>query len=326
MKRFSLFIITIFFTTLANAGIPRVSMKSLMTYTILSEEFDSSIPKGKSQVIGQVFDQNDNPLSNSLIATFDFKHQGHSDSLGQFAFEMDSNDSAIFCFHLNYSEVLVYHDFKSQHRTVIKFMLPQDVMQITVDKPVIYCYAPTPLSITITPDFKSNLSFSYPPTKKGKWQVDLQKNGLEVNHQPYPYLFWEGKSNLSDLHNPNQKTEGYILKTDTLISFLENQLNAFGFNNREKTDFITYWGPRMAIHNFVLIEFMTGDAYAEHIAEMQISPQPDEMLQLFMLFRGFEQYPDFLSIEEPASPIPLKRNGFTYVEWGGSEIPSFLNL
>jgi hypothetical protein len=77
---------------------------------------------------------------------------------------------------------------------------------------------------------------------------------------------------------------------------------------------IIYWLPYMEHHRFNLIHF-AGREYTD-IAEMTITPQPDSLLRVFMVFQELE-HP--VSVPEQSFE-PFERKGFTVVEWGGSEI------
>lgn len=54
----------------------------------------------------------------------------------------------------------------------------------------------------------------------------------------------------------------------------------------------------------------------EEIAELLIDPQPDSILRVFMVYRALDMPID---IEEQELE-PFEREGFTVVEWGGTEI------
>ena len=57
------------------------------------------------------------------------------------------------------------------------------------------------------------------------------------------------------------------------------------------------------------------EAY-EETAGLLISPKPDSILRVFMVYMPLEQP---VQAEEPGAG-PLERRGFTVVEWGGKEI------
>ncbi|MCR4862770.1 MAG: hypothetical protein K5884_09200 [Ruminococcus sp.] len=68
-------------------------------------------------------------------------------------------------------------------------------------------------------------------------------------------------------------------------------------------------------HNkYNLISFQ-GDAYTNS-AELNISPEPDSLLRIFMTYAPLNKAVDI----EPQQLETFERKGFTAVEWGGSEI------
>lgn len=65
-----------------------------------------------------------------------------------------------------------------------------------------------------------------------------------------------------------------------------------------------------------LIAFQT-DAYTDH-ARLDITPQPDSILRVFMAYQPLEQAVDI----QPQQLSGFVREGFTVVEWGGTEVAS----
>lgn len=63
-----------------------------------------------------------------------------------------------------------------------------------------------------------------------------------------------------------------------------------------------------------LITFQT-DAYTER-AKLQVTPEPDSVLRVFMAYRPLEQP---IKIEEPILEN-FERRGFAVIEWGGTEV------
>ena len=84
-----------------------------------------------------------------------------------------------------------------------------------------------------------------------------------------------------------------------------------GLTPIEYNEFIVYWLPRMQNNAYNLITFQ-GEAYTEK-AELRVSPAPDSMLRVFMVFTPLDEP---VEIEEQALR-PFAREGFTVIEWGG---------
>lgn len=82
----------------------------------------------------------------------------------------------------------------------------------------------------------------------------------------------------------------------------------------EYNEMILYWLPYMEHHAYNLIHF-AGDEYFD-IAKMTTTPEPDSLLRVFIVFRELAS-----PVSLPPQAIrPFKREGFSVVEWGGSEI------
>jgi hypothetical protein len=82
----------------------------------------------------------------------------------------------------------------------------------------------------------------------------------------------------------------------------------------EYNEMIMYWLPYMENHAYNLIHF-AGEEYTR-VTPMEISPTPDALLRVFMVFKELDE-----PVSIPAQPLPpFERRGFTVVEWGGSEI------
>lgn len=293
----------------------------IMEYQIVSDEYNNTVPKGKCLVYGKVFNQSQKGLCNGLVSTLDFSNQAVTDSTGAFKIWLSENDSSIFCFVSGHSEVIVYHDFKSQHAVNLNFYPQQNQEIRVVTKPVIYAYNPQPLEANISLDIKGEKPFYY-PTYHQKWSFETQEDGQIKNDdgKVYPYLFWEAQSRDLEYKLENRKLPGYLIKTDTCIAFMENVLAKWGLNAKEKTDFITYWGPKMVVTDYCLVQFISGTYYTTEIAEIHVEPKPDNMLRLFMLISPIDEPISPYTIVQPEIPT-FNREGFTIIEWGGSVIP-----
>ena len=295
-------------------------------YEIVSDAVNESVPRGTCIIQGLAATDGI-PLSGGLISTLDFKKQTVSDSLGRFELILSENDSSIFFFQSGYEEIVINnYDFKSGHLVTINFTAIMSLINTDVSKPVIYCYSDEPIEASIFLDPRSELTFTYPKLVDNTWDFSVSKNGILHNNQAYPYLFWEGKTHvLTYKSNEIGQLEGYLIKTDTVVAFLENKLNNFGLNQTEKTDFITFWGPRMIQEDYALVQFITDMDYEKLIAGIEVEPTPDAMFRLFMMFTSLENaYTNFEIIEPEITSFP--RSGFTVLEWGGAEIQADISV
>ena len=183
--------------------------------------------------------------------------------------------------------------------------------ELVEEKPVIYLYPEAEQEIEVELDYAGELTCTYPEYQDG-WHVVAQPDGTMVDNvtgKEYSYLFWEGKSDVEyDL------SKGYVIPGEDTAEFLEMKLNELGLNRKEANEFIVYWLPRMQGNTYNLITFQD-EAY-KNVAKLEITPNPDSVLRVFMVYKPLEEKNE---IEEPVLES-FDRNGFTVVEWGGTEI------
>ena len=182
-----------------------------------------------------------------------------------------------------------------------------------VKKPVIYLYPEKSMDISVQLNIKkSKLTTIYPKFNQNNntWKVYVNANGeIKIRDKIYPYLFWESES-----YFINEINEGFIVKDENAEEFLEEKLKILGLNNKESTDFITFWLPVLLKNKLSLCYFQSEEYFENY--ELNINPKPDSLIRIF------------LSIKKINSPIKIKeqkltsneRKGFTVVEWGGTNI------
>jgi len=177
-------------------------------------------------------------------------------------------------------------------------------------KPVIYLYPETETDVSVKLILDGKLICTYPAYNTG-WKVNAAPDGTltDAKGQTYNYLYWEGQTNAQwDM------TEGFCVKGEETAAFLEEALAKLGLNRREANEFIVYWLPLMERNPYNMISFQT-DIYA-HAAQLQIDPEPDTLIRVFMAWKAADALAE-LPEQELATP---ERNGFTVVEWGGTEL------
>ena len=177
-------------------------------------------------------------------------------------------------------------------------------------KPVIYLYPEEETEVSVKLDLNGRLTCTYPEYKDG-WKVTAVPDGTltDVNGQIYNYLYWEGETNTNyDL------SKGFCVKGKDTAKFLEDALRRLGLNRKEANEFIVYWLPLMQDNPYNIISFQT-HIYTE-AAKLNISPSPDTLIRVFMTWQSTDKYVD-LPEQQLSAP---ERNGFTVVEWGGTEI------
>ncbi len=178
-------------------------------------------------------------------------------------------------------------------------------------KPVIYLYPEETTDISVKLDYDGELTVTYPDYGEG-WNVTAESNGTLTNladGKEYSYLFWEGEG-----YCEMDFSEGFVVKGEDTTAFLQEKLAAMGMTPREYNEFIVYWLPYMQDNPYNLISFQWENY--EESAKLQITPKPDNMLRIFMAFKALETP---MEIAEQKLPV-LDRQGFTVVEWGGTEV------
>ncbi|TEB30938.1 hypothetical protein FA13DRAFT_1688558 [Coprinellus micaceus] len=188
--------------------------------------------------------------------------------------------------------------------------------------------------------------------------VLLEKNtGLEVS-----YLFWEAEAlkrlsePISPLPSPTSKyaslesvpetfipnqphinaTNSIVLEVSKMTPYLDKALKELGLHTEARTSFITYWLPALLKHKYVALRFLPQTVY-EKAAPLEVSPAPDVVARIFMLFKGLkgeEIHPIWSSaivgsqddtkrwesVVGVDSPLLADKTLFRVVEWGGMEI------
>ena len=321
-----LFFICIIFPTLANASGRIPPDKSILRqqYSILSDEVKPEIPADRVRVKGKVHYGED--LRGGTVSTLDRERVAKLDSAGNYEFYIRPTDTTIFFYKPGLDEIVIWnYHFQATHEVVIDFFPQSNLMIMEVDKPVIYLYSDQPTEVSLYPNFSGDLTFTYPLLNEG-WKVEASNSGElkdVVNGNSYPYLFWDGqKENLNFVTN-NGSASGFMIKTDSTISFLERTLTSLSLNSTESTDFITFWGPRIMQSDYAFVQFLVDEEY-ELISTNTIHPKPDVNRRVYMLFAGLDNpnnFPYSIKAQEFES---VERKGLVLIEWGGSEIP--LNL
>lgn len=179
-----------------------------------------------------------------------------------------------------------------------------------VRKPVIYLYPEETIDVSVKLDFAGKLTCTYPSYQDG-WTVTAQPDGTlsDADGKVYNYLYWEGKDD-----SAYDMSKGFCVKGSETAAFLEEALAKLGLTRREANEFIVYWLPLMEENAYNVISFQK-EAYTDR-AGLQISPEPDTVIRVFMAWYGSKK-----PVEIPAQELTApERTGFTVIEWGGSEI------
>ncbi|MFT4601860.1 MAG: hypothetical protein ACI857_002045 [Arenicella sp.] len=289
---------------------------------VVSDQAEDSIPANVCLITGHVTEVwGEKAVPNGIISNLDRSSNTKTDEKGYFELTISIKDTALFFFHEQYAEIVCWnYDFKGGHHVVMNFVTSEKLpngMQVTEEKPVIYAYSEKDISASFKLSNADSFTFTYPEYKES-WEVEIKANKLFIEDEQYPYLFWEGKNEGLKL---NSKTEvlGYKIDTDNCVEMLESALTDLNFNAQEKTDFITYWAPRITKYPYAEIQFLIDSEYNETIGRLNVDPKPDSQRRVFMIFKGSDVLAPYPVYEAPEFES-FKRVGFHILEWGGAEI------
>ena len=298
-------------------------------YNVVSNAPDKNVKAGTCLLKGKAVDLDGKPIPGGVIANLDRSHSCTTDSNGNYSVTLSTKDTAVFFYHPQYGEIVIWKfEFKSQHVVVIDFFsMMLDDYPVEEEKPVIYIYADEPTTVSVQlhhPDLK----FTYPHYNNG-WTVQASTDGVLKDSETgknYPYLFWEGTAEQLSFTSQNDSVSGFMISSDSVVSFLESSLTALGLNQTEQTDFITYWGPRLAAHPYAFVQFIVDEQYDTKIAKLNVTPAPVSQRRIYLLFMPLDQAHVGFSFATQQLP-PFERKGLTLIEWGGSELrnPLFVN-
>lgn len=185
-----------------------------------------------------------------------------------------------------------------------------------VDKPVIYLYPSEKeqINVKLVETDNEKLSFTYPIYNENTgWNVIADTTGKITNiedNKVYDYLFYEASAKIDDVNSVFN--EGFIVTGDSAIEFLENKLDEIGLTQSEKTEFIVYWGPILAKHDYSIVNFEF-----DSDLKLDISPKPDNVYRLFINILPINS-PIKIAEQDISSRSFADRHGFTVVEWGGT--------
>ncbi len=182
---------------------------------------------------------------------------------------------------------------------------------INEGKPVIYLYPEEITQVRVTfayPDELTEVIPEYP----GEWIVTAQPDGTicAADGENYPYLFYESETPFYFF----QREEGFFLPVENRDQVMKEILLSYGLTESEADEFVEYWDEYLE-EDVVYRMYPQLNEIADEAMPVNIYPRPDSVLRIWMLFEEHLEG-DTTTVTEPMV-TPLKRKGFTVVEWGG---------
>lgn len=182
----------------------------------------------------------------------------------------------------------------------------------SVDKPIIYIYPEEEMEVSVKVGYPDKLTHTY-PKYQDEWKVIAKPDGslvdIEKGRNLYA-LYWEGKNT-----EKTKVEEGFVVKGEDTISFLEEKLEILGLNEREANEFIIYWLPKLENNKYNYIRFETEEEINRNMP-LYINPKPESLIRVMMEYKPLNKK---IEVKEQKLETP-KREGYTVVEWGGTEI------
>ena len=179
-------------------------------------------------------------------------------------------------------------------------------------KPIIYIYPEEDIDVIIKVNHPEKFTVTYPKYNDG-WEVRALKDGtlIDKNNKKYYALYWEGENKGTN----KVKEDGFVIKGEDTVTFLEEKLALLGLNYKESDEFIMYWLPKLEKNKYNYIRFQTMEEIDNDMS-LDINPQPDTLIRIRMEYKPLDK-----KIEVKEQQLTKQeRNGYTVVEWGGTEI------
>ncbi len=212
--------------------------------------------------------------------------------------------------------VYIKESLKRNHKYRIKVFLQG--RRENVRKPVIYVHSSDTLALNIKLTTPCENIFSYPQiSAQNEWEIISYPNQtISFKNEDYRYLFWDGELKIDEFDS--FLANASIIESDSLLSYLNNSLNTFGFNSQEKADFITYWFPSMQKYPGVYIQFL----FNEEVHEIS-KLDNNQSLPVYQFYMVWTPLFTINKIESSFTDkiIPQINVPNDYIlEWGGIEL------
>lgn len=177
-------------------------------------------------------------------------------------------------------------------------------------KPAIYLYPTTETNVNVKVAPVGKMLYTDPQYPQNGWNVKAQPDGiLSYQNKNYDYLYYEAEIPDSNIEKPDK---GFVVAKNDLGNFLTEILPKLSLNKKEAEEFKNYWIKALPDSPYYFLGILS-QSNLNSIAPLSISPAPNTVIRVTLYFEALENK---ISVTQPVI-TPIKRSGFTVVEWGG---------
>lgn len=177
-------------------------------------------------------------------------------------------------------------------------------------KPAIYLYPKKETDVHIDINPKGKLTYTDPFYPSNGWDIRAKPNGeLVYKNNKYDYLYYEAEIPDSEISKP---TEGFVVEKGEIKSLLDAILPDLSLNSKEASQFSEYWTKVLPDSPFYFVGVISKQTL-DSIAPLSFSPKPDTIIRATLYFEALDKK---INVNKPTL-TPIKRQGFTIIEWGG---------
>lgn len=289
-----------------------------LPYKILNDSLNSALPvtEGKVRfIVDKIYFEDYETLPVLKTSVNGVWKTMTPDADGKFEYSVEPGFYAFqFYVNDNFQEITIPRiKVEKQHDVTIKLMFYHKMTEpvIMAEKPVIYIYSDEEVPLTIGVKPKGEMMFTYPQTS-GNWSGIATKNGFTVEGKHYPYLFWEAKMNtIQDVKWKNTS----VISIEEVYIYLEQVCDKVGLNDQERTDLITYWGPRMMNYENCEVLALT-DEVDNLFGDLTVSDDKFKVERFYLIFREAKNPKHHINLK---SVRTFKRSDKFILEWGGAD-------
>ncbi|MCP4136899.1 MAG: hypothetical protein GY754_38365 [bacterium] len=225
---------------------------------------------------------------------------------GTFSYTLSKEKKTLFIGSNIYNFVAKFNDGKTVSNQVTVYF---HEYAGEMAKPVIYLYPQEEMEISVSVNPVNGISVSDPEYSHG-WFVTSNPQGEIVDKKDgkeYPYLYWESSN-----YPPSYSKEGFVVEKNKLCGFFKDKLSILGLNDQEIKDFNEFWIPILSNSKYYFINFYD-QKEIDAMAPLEIYPAPDSIIRVFFDSKKLDKP---IKVKEQKL-APVKRKGFSVVEWGG---------